>query len=329
MKEVQFIRQNIDKWRGAEDLAEGAAHAAPDELADAYIDVTSDLSFAQTHYASSRITNYLNALASALHNEIYRYKRERWSRLLTFWTREVPDTMWRERRPLLVSLLVFLAGVLVGAVSQMLELDFVRVILGDRYVEMTLDNIASGNPMGVYGNEDSGVMFLGITNNNIRVSFLAFALGILTSVATGYILFTNGIMLGCFETFFAQHELLYESALAVWLHGTLEISAIIVSGAAGIAMGNSLLFPGTYSRMQSLRRGARRGLHIAFGAVPLLVVAGFIESFLTRHVEWPDGLRLTVIGISAAFVIFYFVYLPYLRNHGTERISTLQGTVVR
>ena len=158
-------------------------------------------------------------------------------------------------------------------------------------------------------------MFIGITANNIYVSFLAFVMGILTSFGTGFIMLQNGIMLGAFQTFFAQHGLLYQSALAIWLHGTLEISAIIIAGAAGLAMGNGWLFPGTYSRLYSFRRGAKRGLKIVVGTVPVFCMAGFIESFLTRHVEYPNGLRLSIILLSATFVVFYFIVLPYLRNH--------------
>lgn len=160
-------------------------------------------------------------------------------------------------------------------------------------------------------------MFMGITMNNIYVSFIAFVMGLLTSFGTGFIIFRNGVMLGAFQTFFAQYGLLGESALAIWLHGTIEISAIIVAGAAGLAMGNGWLFPGTYKRLYSFRRGAKRGLKIVMGTVPLFITAGFIESFFTRHTEWPDALRLTIILLSLAFIIFYYIVLPYLRHHGT------------
>ena len=95
--------------------------------------------------------------------------------------------------------------------------------MGNQYVDMTLDNIARGEPMAVYNGSPEAPMFLGITINNIKVSFLCFAAGILTSFGTGLILLQNGIMLGSFQMFFYQHDLLWESALAVWLHGTLEI----------------------------------------------------------------------------------------------------------
>ena len=319
MKEVTFIRQNLEKWRGYESVAESLGISLPDEIADAYLDVTGDLAFARTHYPHSRITTYLNNLASALHNEIYRYKRERWSRLLTFWSREVPEAAWSARRELLLSAVVFAVSVLVGAVSQSLDPDFARLIMGNSYVEMTLDNIERGEPMGVYGSMSEGTMFGMITLNNIYVSFIVFAMGLFTSFATGFQLFRNGVMLGAFQTFFAQHGLLSAASLSIWLHGTLEISSIVVAGGAGIAMGNGWLFPGTYSRLHSFRRGALRGLKLVVGTVPLFCLAGFIESFVTRHTEWPAGLRLAIIVLSAAFVVCYFILLPYLRHHGNAK----------
>jgi len=314
MKEVTFIRQNLDKWRGYETTVESTL-STPDELADAYIDITSDLAFSQTHYPKSRITLYLNNLASAIHQRIYRNKRERWSRIVTFWTREMPQIMWHARKELCISFLIFVVSALVGALSQWLDPEFSRLILGNSYVDMTLQNIENGTPMAVYGSGSEGTMFFGITINNIMVSFRAFASGLLTSFATGLLLFCNGVMIGAFQTFFAQHGLLWESFLAVWLHGTIEISAIIVAGAAGIAMGNGWLFPGTYGRLYSFRRGAMKGLKIVIGTVPLFCVAGFIESFLTRHTEFPDAFRLTVILLSAIFIVYYYIVLPYLNNH--------------
>lgn len=315
MKEVTFIRQNIEKWRSAELVVDAVGETEATQLADTYIDVTSDLAFAQTHYPESKITRYLNNLASALHNEIYRSQRYRWSRLVTFWTDEVPRTMWEARRELLTSFIIFLASALVGMLSQLFDPEFCRIILGDNYVDMTLQNIANGEPMAVYNGDPESDMFSMITLNNVKVSFVTFVLGVFTSIGTGFVLFQNGVMLGSFQTFFAQHGLLWQSALAVWLHGTLEISAIIVAGAAGIAMGNGWLFPGTYPRLVSFRRGARRGLRIVVGAVPLFVVAGFIEGFFTRHTEWPDLLRLSIILCSLAFVIYYYIVLPKKKNH--------------
>lgn len=285
MKEVTFIRQNIEKWKRAETMVEQAESLSPDELADAYTELTADLAFAQTHFPASRITIYLNNLASALHNRIYRNKREKWSRIITYWTREVPSAMHDARRELVASFIIFVVSALIGVVSAAGDPDFVRLILGNSYVDMTLNNIANGEPMAVYNGSSEFPMFLSITLNNIMVSFNCFAMGLLTSFGTGYMLLNNGIMIGAFQTFFYQHDLLWESFLAIWLHGTLEIWAIIVAGAAGLALGNGWLFPGTYSRLESFKRGAKKGLKIVVGTVPVFIMAGFIEGFVTRHTE--------------------------------------------
>ena len=321
VKEVTFIRQNIEKWRDIQLIVEDAIDASPDHQADAYIDLTSDLAFAQTHFPQSRITLYLNGLASALHNMIYRNKREPISRLWTFWTQEIPKTMYEARGALLTSFIVFAVSVIIGAISQLNDGEFSRLILGDDYVDMTLKNIANGEPMAVYNLGGETSMFLQITMNNVWVSFIVFVMGIFTPFGTGYYLFQNGVMLGSFQTFFFMEELGFESMLAIWLHGTLEISAIIVAGAAGISLGNGWLFPGTYSRIKSFMMGARRGLKIIVGTVPIFITAGFIEGFATRHTEWPDALRLMVILLSLAFVITYYIIIPYYRYGRKETKS--------
>ena len=242
-------------------MAQDLSEETPDDIADAYTEITSDLAFAYTHFPSARITLYLNNLAAVLHNAIYRNKREKRSRMLTFWTREVPKTMFEERRLLLASFIIFIVSVLVGIASQAAEPDFCRIILGDWYVESTLDNISNGTPMAVYDGGSESSMFMGITLNNIGVAFRIFVFGLLTSVMSAIMLFYNGIMLGCFEAFFAQHGLLGESLVAVFQHGTLEISAIIVAGAAGLAIGNGWLFPGPCTPARSKARTEDCGGH--------------------------------------------------------------------
>lgn len=316
MKEVTFIRRNIDKWKETERVVEQAKTLSPDKLADVYVEITADLAFSQTHFPNSRITIYLNNLAFALHHEIYRNKREKWGRVFTFWTDEVPQTMYDARRELLISFVIFTISIFIGVLSTANDPNFVRLILGNSYVDMSLENIANGEPMAVYNGSSEVPMFLGITLNNIMVSFHCFAMGILTSFGTGYILFSNGIMVGAFQTFFYQHGLLWESSLAIFLHGTLELWAIIVAGAAGLALGNGWLFPGTYSRLESFRRGAKRGLKIIVGTVPVFIMAGFIEGFVTRHTDLPTALRLGFILVSLAFILFYYIYLPNKRKHG-------------
>jgi uncharacterized membrane protein SpoIIM required for sporulation len=133
------------------------------------------------------------------------------------------------------------------------------------------------------------------------------------------LLFTNGIMLGAFQYFFYAKGLLLQSVLVIWIHGTLEISAIIIAGAAGLTMGNSILFPGTYSRFESFRMGAKRGVKIVIGLLPIFIIAGFLESFVTRHNEMPSWLSLSIIMTSLLFIVGYFIVYPiYLNKNLTK-----------
>ncbi|MDR0231831.1 MAG: stage II sporulation protein M [Dysgonamonadaceae bacterium] len=310
MKEAIFIRQNKEKWKNYEDCLLKPERQSPDILADIYIDVTNDLSFARSQYPSSKITGYLNGLSSKLHQFIHKRKKEKFSRIITYWTQEIPEVMYLARKELLYSFIIFATSILVGAFSAANDKEFVRIIMGDMYVDMTLQNIKNDDPMAVYKSMNESIMFYGITLNNIGVSFKVFAAGLFTSLATAYMLLTNGIMLGSFQYFFYEHGLLQESFLTIWIHGTLEISAIIVAGAAGLTMGNGWLFPKTLTRIESFKRGAKRGAKIVIGTIPIFIVAGFLESYVTRHTELPDYIRLLIILLSLYFVIAYYVIYP-------------------
>jgi len=311
MKEILFIRQNIEKWKSMEKIIDDVDLHNPAELAAIYTEITTDLSFSRSHYPSSRITLYINNLASALHNQLYKKKKEKYSRLLTFWTREIPDVMYQSRKELMFSCIIFIVSILIGIVSTRNDETFSRLIMGDAYIDMTLHNIENGNPMAVYSNSSSLPMFIQITLNNIKVSFLIFVYGIFSFIGVGWILFRNGVMIGAFQTFMFQYDVGFESMLAIWQHGTFEISAIIVAGSAGCVLGNGWIFPGTYPRGYAFRTGAKRGLKIIAGLIPIFIVAGFIESYLTRHVEYHTHLRLSIILLSFAAVVYYYVLLPF------------------
>ncbi len=310
MRESAFVKANISKWEEFESLIAANAKKDPDQLADLFIQLTDDLSYAKTHYPKSDITIYLNNLSTKVHQYIYRNKKERKNRFVEFWRYELPLIFWEHRKEFRVSLLVFLGACVVGAFSAAYDNDFVRLILGDGYVNMTLSNIDNGVPLGVYGKMAQTDMFVLITINNIKVSFFAFALGIIASLGTAFALFQNGVMLGSFQYFFFSKGLLLTSVLTIWIHGTIEIISIIMAGGAGLIMGNSMLFPGTYSRMESLRRGALTGAKVVLGLVPMFILAGFLESYVTRLFDMPNAIKATIILGSLAFMIYYIILYP-------------------
>lgn len=319
MREAAFIQRNQQRWQRLEQVLGGMHGLSGDEVSDLYIQLNDDLSYARTFYPTGKLPEYLNGLAVRLHHHIYRNRRTPRGRFITFWRDEVPLAMAATRRQLLISFMVFATAMLVGAISARHDPTFVRLIMGDGYVDMTLDNIRQGKPMAVYGSSSEGTMFLGITINNVRVSLLCFAAGLFASLGTGLILLYNGIMVGAFQYFFHEQGVLRESMMSIWVHGTLEISAIVVAGSAGLAMGNAFLFPGTHTRMESFRHGARLGLKVVIGLVPVFIVAGFLESYVTRHaLTLPPAVSLSIISFSLIFVSWYFIILPH---HAARRLS--------
>lgn len=317
MREVTFLKKNADKWKEFETFLSSKENINPDKLAALFIELTDDLSYSRTFFPESKTTQYLNSLTARVHQSIYKSKKERKERFFRFWKYEAPLLFYKHRLKIAISFSIFFISMLMGVVSSAGDSGFVRLIMGDGYVNMTLENIDKGDPMAVYKQMNGVDMFLGITFNNIRVSFIAFVYGILISFGTGWVLMSNGIMLGAFQYFFHIHHLLFESILVIWIHGTLEISAIIIAGAAGLVLGNSILFPGTYSRRQSFIIGSKEGLKIIVSLVPIFITAGFLESFVTRFTGMPIYLSLTIIISSAIFVIWYFVIYPYriFNNH--------------
>lgn len=314
MREALFVKRNADKWR---DIEENPSHD-PDELTNRFVELTDDLSYARTFYPDAKVTRYLNGLAGQMHRGLMTNKRDDRSRFVTFWKYELPLLFRQSHRMLALSAGIFLVAGLLGAVSAAHDNTFVRLILGDGYVNMTLENIKKGDPLGVYGSMDQSTMFLQITLNNIYVAFRTFIFGLFASFGTMAMLFYNGIMLGAFQYFFYERGLLLESMLKIWIHGTLEISAIIIAGCAGLTVGNSLLFPGTYSRMESFKRGITQGLKIAIGLVPVFIMAGFLESFVTR-LTLPPVVSGGIIGLSAAFIIWYFIVYPIQLNRNLQQ----------
>lgn len=306
MREGLFIKKNIEKWK----KYQYETSANPDEMAQEFTELVNDLGYSRTFYPQSKVTQYLNGLASKIYLGIYKNKREESSRLITFWTKELPLVVRKYHRELLYSFLVFTAFAIMAAFSTAQDQTFVRGILGDGYVEMTEDNIAKGDPFGVYKHTDRVTMFFTIALNNIKVAFMLFVGGFFVSIGTIWLLFENGMMLGSFQTFFFLKDLGWESILVVWIHGTLEISAIIIAGGAGLILGNSILFPKTFKRLESVKRGARDGMKLMIGLIPVFIAAAFLEGFITRYSTMPKYLSISILSFSLLFIVWYFIIYP-------------------
>jgi len=315
LREAAFLKKNKDKWLLFEAVLDGKKDIEPDKLSDLYLEITDDLSYASSFYPKSNTSLFLNALAVKAHQKIYKSKKESKNRFISFFKTECPLLFYNYQKQLAIAFLVFVLFTIAGAYSASQDGDFMRLILGDSYVNETLENIEKGTPMAIYSQAGASKMFLMITLNNIKVALSTFILGILFCIGSLYLLMQNGIMLGSFVYFFSEKQLLWESSRTIWIHGTIEISVIIVAGCAGLVLGSGLLFPKTFSRVNAFKKSAKDGLKIMLSTIPFFIIAGFLEGFVTRHTEMPDWLALFIIISSLALIIFYYVIYPIKLTH--------------
>lgn len=310
VKEVVFLNKNAKRWKETEKIILNKKNVNPDYYAELFIQITDDLAYAKTYYPNSPTEKYLNSLASKIHYAVYKTKKEASNRFADFWKKELPTELFYIRKYILYSFIILFVSFLVGWISAENDNEYSRIIMGDAYVNQTLDNIQKGDPMGIYKDQDSLSMFFFIAYNNIKVMFSVFLLGIIVSLGSIFYIFQHGVMLAGFHHMFYEHNVLTESLITVWIHGTIEIFTLVVSGGVGIMLGNSLLFPGTFARRKSFGKAARRGVKVVMGLVPFIITAAFLESFVTRHTEWSNFIRIGIIIISAILITWYFFIYP-------------------
>ena len=320
MREVAFIKQNKTKWLEFEQAIFGKAKKNPDEMASLYIHLVNDLSYAQTYYPKSKTVVYLNYLAARIYQKIYKTKRQETNRIVYFFSIEVPLLLYQYRRYLLYAFTMFFALVLIGVISARYNPDFVRLIMGDSYVNMTLDNIKDGNPVAVYKSGSTWGSFIGITMNNLQVGVMNYFFGITAGIGTFYVLMKNSIMLGSFQYFFYEKGVFWASVRGIWIHGSMEIFAIVVEAAAGFALGAAILFPKTYSRIDSFKIGFIDTFKIFLSTMPFTVAAGFLEGFITRYsIDMPNWLSIFIILSTLSLISWYYLVFPYFVHRKLQK----------
>lgn len=324
VREGLFIKKNRERW---ERLETGQTNNA-DELAKNFTLLVDDLAYAKTFYPNSRVTQYINALAARIFLGIYQNRKEKANRLARFFKYDVPSTIGRHYLVMTFSLAVFFLFFAIGFFSSLKDDGFVRQVLGNAYVDMTEKNIEEGNPFHVYADSNPFFMWMRIMINNIMVSFTYFFKGILFGIPSIVLLAKEAIRLGAFEHMFYTHGLGGAAVVTVLLHGLLELTAIILTCGAGVVMGKSFLFPGTFSRIESFKKGTKDGVKIVVGLVPIFMIAAFIEGFITRYYKMPLLMSSSILLVCALFIVWYFILYPYrLRNYQLTPENPQQAAV--
>ena len=258
MREALFIKKHKEKWEKAQQAPPGDA----DEMANNFTELVNDLAYAKTFYPSSKVTQFINGQASKVYLNIYKNRKEESNRIVDFWRYDLPLTIRKHHRVIFFMFILFCVFFLVGFFSTRQDENFARQVLdtpGSSYVDKTIENIENGNPFGVYQHGNSFLSWMGIMINNIIVALVYFSEGIVFCYFTIRDLMKESIRLGAFHYLFFSRGLGLQWALAVLIHGMLELWSIIVACSAGVVLGMGFLFPGTLKRIDSLKRAAKDG----------------------------------------------------------------------
>ncbi|MBA2250136.1 MAG: stage II sporulation protein M [Chitinophagaceae bacterium] len=338
MREARFIKKNVDKWN----RYQHAETHDPDEMADRFVTLLDDLSYAKTFYPKSKVTRWINGIAAGIYQNIYQNKKEKYSRISLFWRYELPLLFRRYHTILLFTFLLFISFVLVAVISCLSDpnyaADYFNNMVQPGYYDATISRIQKGDPFGIYKDANPFSMFVHIAYNNIGVAFKSVISGVFFGIGTIFLMWRNGLMLGCFQYIFFSQGVGWQSVLVIWIHGTLEISAIVIASCAGFILGTGFLFPGTYTRKQSFLRAAKDAMKICISLVPVFIVAAFFESYVTHlmsnafdkdstNIGLPVPAGVLILATSLAFILWYFVIYP-IRLH-RQGIAIKHGKIIR
>ncbi len=323
MKIDAFVKGKRDVWNRLERLVQ--AHPdlrkAPEEdvaeMIRLYRAVCADYAYARVHYPYDRVVVELTGLVGRAHKRIYGSKPFRWRSVWDFFVRDFPDLVRQNRRFIALAASAFFLSAVLAFVGSLENPDLPRHVLGDVYVDATLDHINDNDPFAVYKQDSSPVMSSFIMTNNIKVTLVAFGLGIFLGLGSLYVMIHNGLTLGAFLFVFFKHGLLLESASTVMMHGVIELTCVFIAGGAGLMIGRSLLFPGSLSRSDALRVHGLTAIRLVIGIAPLLVIAGLIEGFVTG-LQMPTGMKVSVTATTAILLIVFFSGIPGRRFAGPQ-----------
>jgi uncharacterized membrane protein SpoIIM required for sporulation len=271
------------------------------ELALLYRQVANDLSVVRQDGTARSTAHMLNQLLGRTHNIIYSNRQRSFSGVFTFLRKEYPRHFRRLLPYTLATVALFAAGCLLGTILTITRHGFMESFLGPSMVETIRHHqMWTHSIVGMKPQESSRIM-----TNNMSVTFLIFAAGITAGLGTLWLIFFNGLLMGVIATACQQAHMSRDLWSFVCPHGSLELPAIFIAGGAGLRLASGMLFPGLYSRRDSIARAGREAVRLMAGIIPMLIVAGTIEGFFSPS-DAPAGLKF---GVGAALFTLLLLWL--------------------
>ncbi len=308
--EIKYFNRRLGRFRRA---GRGDGKERVDRLIVLYNRTANHLAYCRTYYGESETAVYLNKLVGAAHSVIYLGRRPRITSFLLFFVTGFPRTFRRNLMPFLIAAAVMIGGGLFSFFYTAADAENAFAFLAP---ENVLNMREEGN-YDVFSLDFNSMLASFIGTNNIKVCLLAFASGITFGTYTLYILLTNGMLLGAMAgiAFHRGQNAFFWSLILP--HGITELFAIFVSGAAGLLIGYSLIFPGKISRKDALIFRAKEGVKLLGGCIPILILSAVIEGYFTP-LDLPYGYKY---GFAMLMLILLVLYLVF---PGRSRAETVQ-----
>lgn len=242
-----------------------------------YQKAAQNLSYSQTYFPQSKVTVYLNELVSKAHNLLYKDQTSSLKQIRQFFSTKFIGLLLEQWKFVIAAMILFAIGAIGSYFSVLNDPLHIYSLLPPEIAQgVSPENLGKGGSA-----IDTSLMSTTIMTNNIRVAVLAFAGGITFGLLTIYLLVSNGIIIGSLAALYWHHGKTYAFWAYIVPHGMIELTAIFIAGGAGLLMGYKLLVPGNYSRSFQLKYQAKRSVQLLLGTIPLFVIAGIIEGFIT------------------------------------------------
>lgn len=277
-----------------------------------YRSVSADLSRARALRLGNDILVYLNSLVVKGHNQVYQRPTNRWLDFFNFLYVDYPAMVRRNIAYVAVAFLLVLLPAMASYHEMMQDVNFghLEVAAGHPLISDEMWDLIEHHKMWTDQLQDASPTFASlISTNNIRVCILSFALGITAGIGTVIVLFFNGVSFGTILGACQHYGLMPNITMFVVGHGALELPAIFISGGAGLLLGRAILFPGKYGRADAIRLAARPAFEMLMGCIPLLLIAGMIEGFISPRTDLPPGAKL-MVGIAAFTCLLIYILIP-------------------
>lgn len=312
----RFVQENRETWRELErEINHIEATNYKDftveraqNLGRLYRQSSADLIRARTETANEPLIDYLNGLVGRAYGTIYRSPPVRWGKSWEFLAFTFPHRIRKEKWSVVAAAVIIFLGFIAGLMAEYLDSSAKYYLMPPQFsqIEENIDKIKKNAQSGaVMGGNQSATMFSSITTNNVRVCILAFALGATVGIGTVLVLFYNGVIIGVAAAIFMRHSLSLQFWAYVLPHGVLELFCIFSSGAAGFMLAKAIVDPGLYGRVKALKEKGRESVDIILGCSLLLIVAGFIEGFITPQPYIPHGLKLLFAFATLLMLVAY------------------------